>query len=325
VGEGSGEDTLNNQLYYRKLFKFKYPLNIKMDSNSKQIIIQKLKTISRQQAIQDYLKLQKFNLDKLTNETRIGNKFVDYFTFPQRLETIGIKQMSYFDFIENTEYHEKRYIKQLLHYQIGTDKHVALYRIFKLHCGSIGLFGAVKAMEILNRFKPTSVLEFCSGWGSTLTACSALGIPSYIGIDTNKNLEQPYKEMTDLLVGELHSTTKFQLYFEDAVTFDYSNKHYDCVFSSPPFYNKEIYSYTDKKTEQEWNETFYRPLFTETYKFLKVGGHYILHIPVKVYESVCIPLLGEASIIIPMKKKVHPKNKLTKRVSIDNIYVWVKH
>jgi hypothetical protein len=291
----------------------------------KQEIIRLLKNISKEQAISDYIKLQLFDTTKLTNETRIGNKFVDYFTFPERLETIGIKGMNYFDFVSSVEYHDRPYIKRLLEYQEGTNNYVALYRVFKLHCGSIGLFGSVKAKEIIEHFRPTSVLDPCMGWGCRLTACASLDIPYFYGIDTNKNLMEPYRKMTDMLVQELGTTTNINLFFTDATTFDYSKLDYDCILTSPPFYNKEIYSGTNNKTEDTWNNNFYIPLFTETYKYLKPNGIMILHIPAKVYETVCIPLFGEATYIIPIKKKAHPKNKHTNKVGIDNIYVWVKY
>jgi hypothetical protein len=289
----------------------------------KQEIIRLLKNISKEQAISDYIKMQLFNTRKLTNETRIGNKFIDFFTFSERLETIGIKGVNYWEFVSMTEYHNKPYIKKLLDYQKETNRYVALYRIFKLHCGSIGLFGPIKAIELLERFKPTSVLEPCMGWGTTLSACCSLNIPYFYGLDTNKNLIEPYKQMTDCLIQELGTSTNINLFFEDALTFDYSKLDYDCIFTSPPFYNKEIYSYTNKKTDDEWN-IFYSTLFTETYKYLKNRGHMILHIPEKVYETCCIPLFGIADIILPMKKKIHPKNKRTNKVGIDNIYIWQK-
>lgn len=290
----------------------------------KETISKTIKNITKEEAIKDYIKLQKFNTDKLTNETRIGNKFVDYFTFTQRLETKGIKAITYFEFVSMTEYHDKPYIKRLLDYQKGEDNYIALYRIFKLHCGSIGMFGAVKAKEIINRFNPNTILDFCCGWGSSLTASACLNIPNYIGIDTNKSLVEPYNKMIDLLVHELKTTTKIKIFFEDAITVDYSKLDYDMVFTSPPYYNKEIYEYTKKRTNVEWEQDFYVPIFRETYKYLKNGGYYILNIPVMVYDNVCLQLLGEANIILERKKKSHPKNKQTNKDYKEYIYIWIK-
>jgi hypothetical protein len=289
----------------------------------KRTIAKKLKNISEEEAIKDFEHLKQIDLKKVSNETRIGNKFVDYFTFPERLETVSKKGMNYFDFLQDTEYHKKEYIKKLLDYQKGDDKQVALYRVFKLHCGSIGLFKPLNAMEVYKRFKPRSVLDFCVGWGSELVGAAALDVPNFIGIDLNENLKEPLKRMANLLK-QVNTQTKIKLMFKDALKVDYSKLDYDMVLTSPPYYNVELYNGTKQRTPKEWEEEFYIPLFTKTYKHLKKGGHYALNVPKDIYESVCIPLFGPAKIKMPLKKKARPKNKLTKKGYDEYIYVWVK-
>jgi len=292
--------------------------------NEKNTIAKKLKNITEEEAINDYEHLKQMDLKKVSNETRIGNKFVDYFTFPERLETIGIKGFNYFDFTQDTEYHKKKYIKNLLDYQKGDDKHVALYRIFKLHAGSIGLFKPLTAMEVYNRFKPKSVLDFCMGWGGRLVGACALDVPNYIGIDLNRSLKEPYARMVRLLK-QLNAKTKIKLMFKDALKVDYSKLDYDMVLTSPPYRNLEIYEGADEsRTDDEWDQEFYIPLFTKTYKHLKKGGHYALNVPKDIYEAVCLDLFGPADIKMPLKKKAHPKNKLTKKGYNEYIYVWIK-
>lgn len=288
-------------------------------------IAKKIKNITQEEAINDYEHLKRMDLKKITNETRIGNKFVDYFTFRRRLETIGVKGVSYFDFLKDTKYHQKNYIKRLLDYQRGKgeDKDIALYRIFKLHAGSIGLFKPLTAMEIYNRFKPRSILDFSMGWGGRLVGACALDIPCYIGIDTNKSLKEPYEKMVALLK-QLHTKTDIILMFKDALSVDYSKLDYDMVLTSPPYYNLEVYENMEQKTDEEWDMEFYAPIIAETYKYLKKGGHYILNIPVELYKNVCIQLLGGADIKIPLKKKAHPKKKVTDKDYAEYIYVWTK-
>ena len=170
-----------------------------MDHAEKEWIEKKIKNTSEEDAIKDYHKLKKINLEKVSNETRIGNKFVDRFTFFPRLETISKKGMSYFDFVLDTKYHEKKYIQKLLDYQQGADRHVALYRVFKLHCGSIGLFKPLNAMEIYAKYQPRSVLDFTMGWGGRLVGACVQNVPNYIGIDINPSLKEPYHQMVKLL------------------------------------------------------------------------------------------------------------------------------
>ena len=293
------------------------------NGGQKAIITKKIKNIDEEEAIKDYENLKKVNLKLVTNETRIGNKFVDHFTFSERLETVSKKGMTYFDFIKDTDYHKKKYIQNLLNYQKGEDKHVALYRVFKLHCGSIGLFKPLTAMEIYSRFKPTSVLDFTMGWGGRLVGACALDVSNYIGIDLNKQLKEPYQRMVKLL-NKLGTKTKIKLMFKDALKVDYSKLDYDCVLTSPPYYNVEVYEGMEPKKDEEWEQKFYIPLFSVTYKHLKKGGHYILNIPKDLYENVCIELFGKADIKIPLKKKGHPKNSKTEKDYTEFIYVWNK-
>lgn len=288
----------------------------------KKAIAKKLKNITEEEAIKDFEHLKQIDLKKVSNETRIGNKFVDYFTFPARLETIGIKGFNYFDFLQDTEYQKKKYIKNLLDYQKGDDRQVALYRVFKLHAGSIGLFKPLTAMELYSRFKPHSVLDPCMGWGGRLVGACALDVPNYIGIDMNKSLKEPYTQMVKKLK-QLGTKTRIKLMFKDALKVDYSKLDYDMVLTSPPYYNLEIYEGTESKTEEEWEQEFYIPLFINTYKHLKKGGYYALNVPQKLYENVCLKLFGSAKLKIPLKKKAHPKNKLTKKGYNEYIYVWV--
>jgi hypothetical protein len=291
-----------------------------MDITLKQSITKKIKNITEAEAIKSYYNLKKRDLKTITNETRVGNTFVDYFTFPQRLETVSKKGMNYFQFVLDTEYHKKPYIQRLIAYQAGTDKHVALYRVFTLHCSSICLFKPITAMWLYNRFKPTSVLDFTAGWGGRAVGACALDIPNYIGIDCNLNLKEPYERMTDMLV-RLGTQTNIQLIFKDALTVDYSKLDYDCVLTSPPYYNIEIYQGMDRRSYDEWN-TFYKTLFAETFKYLKIGGHYCLNINIQIYETICIDLFGEANEIIPLKKKGHPKSKNSKKEYREFIYIW---
>ena len=294
------------------------------NKKEKDTIANKIKNTTEEEAIRDFEHLKNMDLSKISDETRIGNKFVDHFTFGERLETISKKGMSYYDFVQNTEYHKKKYIQNLLNYQKGEDKHVALYRVFKLHCGSIGIFKPLTAMEVYSRFKPQSVLDMTMGWGGRLVGACALDVPNYIGIDSNVQLKEPYAHMIKLLK-KLKTATKIKLMFKDALKVDYSKLDYDMVLTSPPYYNIEIYEGMKSATEEEWETNFYIPLFTETYKYLKSGGHYVLNIPIDLYENVCIPLFGKANIKMPLKVKHNrPKNGYTKKGYTEFIYVWKK-
>lgn len=74
------------------------------------------KQISLDLAIKDYRKLQNLNTDTSIN-SRVGCKFIDFFTFKSRLHTRGVKNMNYLEFVSNDEYLSRPYIKNLIEYQ----------------------------------------------------------------------------------------------------------------------------------------------------------------------------------------------------------------
>jgi hypothetical protein len=289
-------------------------------------IAETIRPISKEDAVESYTELD--NLKTIPPTTsRKGNEFVDYFTFLERLETKGNKGISFWEFWKDKNvYMKKQYVKNLLSYlDKGGKKDLAkdLYKVFGVYFGAPMIFKPVIAMSVYAKFKPTSVLDFTMGWGGRLVGAAALDIPNYIGIDLNKNLEKPYREMEKTLK-ELGTNTNMKLMFKDALKVDYSKLNYDMVFTSPPYYNVELYRGTNKMTEEEWNEKFYLPIFTKTWKYLKSGGHYILNVPSSVYENVLVKLLGKADKLIPLGNKRSIAKKLKQTEYTEYMYVWNK-
>ncbi len=62
----------------------------------------------------------------------------------------------------------------------------------------------VPALKMCHPYKPTRVLDFCSGWGDRLAGVSAANVPFYIGIDSNNDLVKPYKEMITTKINSLY-------------------------------------------------------------------------------------------------------------------------
>ena len=92
------------------------------------------------------------------------------------------------------------------------------------------------------------------------------------------------------------------------------------MLTSPPYYNTEQYEGQKVMEKEKWNRDFYTPLFEKTWKHLKKGGHYCLNVPVEVYETVAIKVMGKANEVIPMTKS---KRKADEKYK-EYIYVWTK-
>jgi tRNA1(Val) A37 N6-methylase TrmN6 len=257
--------------------------------------------------------------------SRIGNNIVDYFTFTQRLETKGKYNTNFFEFLKNIEeFKKKKFIQTMLQYYKEVknkngkkNEYIVLKEVYNICISAINIMRPLNCMEIYTKYKAKRVLNFCAGWGGSTIAAAALSLDAYYGIEINKDLEKPYQEMIKYLNNK--SKTHFEVYFLDAVKFDYSIINYDTVFASPPYYFLEKYANNVKyESKQEMDELFYKPLFTKSFNGLKKGGHYIINICKEVYDNVLIKILGEANEIFPLKKSKR-QNDYT-----ELVYVWIK-
>jgi len=94
---------------------------------------------------------------------------------------------------------------------------------------------------------------------------------------------------------------------------------YDTVFSSPPYYFLEKYANNIcYETKKDMDERFYKPLFLNSYTYLKPDGYYIINICKEVYNNVLIKLFGEAHEVFPLKKSKRQNNYT------EMVYVWHK-
>lgn len=171
--------------------------------------------------------------------------------------------------------------------------HEAKWKLQKTHGYKLATtFMPVYAREIYDYFVfvegKGSVLDPCAGWGDRMTgALAAKNVTKYVGFDPNTSLLAGYKSMMgvagykDVGTDPLHLqfSNGFEIYsapFEtgskalDAETFDFA-------FTSPPFFDFEIYSDGNPKY-RDWIQEFYVPLFVETARLLKPGAKFAIYL-----------------------------------------------
>lgn len=295
----------------------------------KQQIANKIKPITLEEAIQDFIKLKNIgvNAASMSSRSRIGNDAVDYFTFVERLNTKGKYNASFYDFLQNLdEFKKKKFIQNMLTYYATVknknntkNEYVVYKEVYNICISAINIFRPLVSMEIYARFKPYAVLDFTCGWGGRLIGACALNIPHYIGIDMNINLENSYKKMCAFLKENELTNTQIDLHFLNALDFDYTKIEYDMVLTSPPYYFLEKYSCNtvyDSKTEMK--DHFYKPIFKKTYDGLKKGGTYCLNVNNDIYTNICLELFGKATYEIPLKKSKRQNDYS------ESIYIWIK-
>ena len=298
----------------------------------KATISKNIKLISLKDATEDFNKLQiignnlKKNDYNISSRCRIGNNTVDYFTFTERLNTKGKYDINFFEFITNIdEFKKKKFIANMLKYYEDVknknktkNNYIVLKEVYNICISAINIFRPLVAMEIYNKYKPNTVLDFTCGWGGRLVGACALNVPNYIGIDINTNLTNSYLEMKSFFKNL--SNTNIEIFFQDAINFDYSKITYDMVLTSPPYFFLEKYCNNIKyDSKSEMKNKFYIPIISNTYKHLKKGGYYCLNVNKEIYEDICYGLLGQPTDIIPLKKSKRQNNY------DEYIYVWYKN
>jgi tRNA1(Val) A37 N6-methylase TrmN6 len=292
----------------------------------KENISTKLNPTIEMDLVKDYGKLQSLSctqIKKQSAETRVGNRIVDHFTLKERLHTKGQQKIDFYTFWKNRAYFRKvPYIKKMLDFYKtrDTDEIRKFKYIFNLYLSSISIFRPILAMELYCMISAKRVLDFTMGWGGRLLGAHVLNLESYIGIDINAELREPYDKMVSFLREQektLEKQTQIQLIFRDALKVDYSILDYDTVFTSPPYYDYEEYRHMKK---YKWKEEFYEPIIKTTWKYLKKNGHFCLNVPEDIYDSICVPILGKCHSKLVLKKKKRTKTANYK----EFIYIWKK-
>lgn len=297
------------------------------NEKQKTFISNKIKNITINDVDEEMNKLIVIGVDahEVGPRSRVGNNIVDFFTFTQRLETKGKYETNFFEFLEKIEeFKKKKFIQTMLQYYKEVknkngkkNEYIVLKEVYNICISAINIMRPLNCMEIYTKYKAKRVLNFCSGWGGSTVAAAALNLDIYYGIEINIDLKTPYDNMITYL--KTKSKTQFEVYFSDAVEFDYSTLVYDTVFASPPYYFLEKYANNLKyKSKKEMDDLFYKPLFTKSFNGLQNGGHYIINICKEVYDNVLIKILGEANEIFPLKKSKR-QNDYT-----ELVYVWIK-
>ena len=293
-----------------------------------------IKDISRERAVADFARLKELAGNNDTKGALVASKAgcdcVDFFTFVERLHTVGYQGLSFFDFLEELPtLRKKAYVKSMVAYyrreRPDTPPLKMWYRIFSLYFGSINIFRPAMALSIY-RLAPKAtlqnmdILDFTMGWGGRLVAAAAMGARSYTGIDLNGRLEAPYRRMTDFLRDQ-GSQMRIRLRFCDALKINYSALKYNFVLTSPPYYDLETYrGMRGFATKDAWDAEFYRPLFQKTMANLAPGGLYCLNVPVEIYERVCVPLWGACNKKVPMS--ISSRNQGGDDEYKEFVYIW---
>ena len=271
------------------------------------------KKITDAQLNKEYLKLTKYK-PVASKNCFAGNPILYHFQL-DNLCQVKLKNGPFKDTMDNEERKLDSWNK-CNRYANGSRPDNAPLRLFEMWRrmnGAIVFFKPTVAMFIYKQFKATHVLDPTAGWGGRLLAASALDI-AYTGIDTNVNMKEAYDGIISLT-----KKTNVEMIWADALSVDFSAIDYDCVLTSPPYINLELYEHmTPYESKEAFYKTFLIPLIDKCRANIKRGGKVCINIDVKMYKDLVEVFKYEACSEKHdlLQQKVQGKDKGQK------IYVW---
>jgi hypothetical protein len=168
------------------------------------------------------------------------------------------------------------------------------------------------AKSIYDMFKAENILDFSMGWGDRLAGFYASDYGKhYVGIDPRKENHPIYNEQSEFYekhLGFFEHERKSEFHCSPAEEFDFSqyDNHFDLVFTSPPYFNVERYSYDDTqswvryKSIEDWNTDFLQKTLKNLWSSIKTGGYLLVNISdvnasskgkkTKGWLSICDPM-----------------------------------
>lgn len=241
-------------------------------------------------------------------------KITDFFSEPIRVKCNFKDHISPYLFYQNSEYYKKDID---IEYD-NIDNFI--YKNSKL-CSN---FPITMALEVYNFFNAKRVLDPSSGWGDRLIAAMAYGC-EYTGVDPNKDMKNKYLEMIDFFN---RSHNKYKVNTRGFETFKIIKNSFDLVFTSPPFFDLEIYSQDETQSVKKfpsletWKKYFMFMLIDKSYEALINGGHLALYIS-DFYQTKYVKdtILYAKSIGLKYKGYISwSRERYPKK-----IFVWVKN
>lgn len=162
----------------------------------------------------------------------------------------------------------------------------SLQKKFSYKLATTFMPGYAKAMY--EHYNARRVLDPCAGWGDRLTGASvAACVERYVAFDPNRSLRPGYTEIMQHMGHELRDVSDsvlrysngFEVYslpFEQGAL-ALADQSFDLVFTSPPFFDYEMYSDANPRYSS-WIDEFYRPLFFQSSRCVVSGGIVAIHI-----------------------------------------------
>jgi hypothetical protein len=145
-------------------------------------------------------------------------------------------------------------------------------------CYECGTFNPVILINAIKKYfafpSDIMILDPSAGWGDRLIAALACGVAMYVGFDPNKYLHPCYAKIKAELAPESKTLFIEQKYSNAGIPKDLVGQ-FDLAFTSPPFFDEEIYVGTEhdvEKSYSEWLNAIYEPYLLDMARAIKPEG-----------------------------------------------------
>jgi 16S rRNA G966 N2-methylase RsmD len=195
-------------------------------------------------------------------------------------------------------------IKKIAEYALKKYKNInvitlsdSLWEVSKVRliCSTFRPYLLTFLIKILNS---KSILDFSAGWGDRLVASMAMNV-KYFGIDPNPCLHKGYKEMIDFF----GKSNKDYIIKENTIeNIELPiDKNFDLIFTSPPYFDLEIYAKNNKQSskynnENIWFNNFLKVALNKCWNVLIKGGYMAININQKYKENYVEKMISFVNI-----------------------------
>jgi len=190
-------------------------------------------------------------------------------------------------------WHLDDHLKRAIRFQFDFSDPVLPHRVLRaitMQCRTPSIFRPTVAKYIYEHYCPKggTTWDPCSGYGGRLLGAVAAGV-KYVGTDVEADTVEGNRRLASLL------GIPADLYLCQAEDFD--PPPVDLVFTSPPYFNRELYSHSAYQSWvkhpgfDSWVDGFLRQVVKKAFKALRGGGFLVLNVADVREHKQILPLV----------------------------------
>lgn len=238
----------------------------------------------------------------------VGNKLIYHCQIEELLKCRYKKKTTFVEMLQDDDLYKKMVDK--CDEKPGSPTFItSLYNTFKFLVCPVTVFKTAQAKHIYTHMEATHVLDPTSGWGGRMLGAQGI---KYTGFDTNIDLEPGYKKLCNLFENE-----DWTMNYRAIEPEDYELIDYDCVLTSPPYCNLEIYNhFTPFPSEEAYYRHFLIPMINNSRKHIKRNGKVCINVSPEIYDK-----LTTAYQYPKCNQTIELKQSGAKKIK-HQIYIW---